>query len=276
MTRTLLAFGDSHTAGSEIDEKYSLKCHSKAYPAYIAKYYKLDYKNYAQTGGSNDWALLQFNKVIKSAIKNKKEVFVLFNFLEPARTFFYNKESELEVDQIMHCHPSMMEKNYIEQISKRFKEKSEEEYLQYLDWLYNFYTKDYEKIMPLYRNYLKKYSIKLFDIKAIKQINYVQNICKQNNIPFIFHTSCLWYGGDWTSISKENFYGHDKESYSGNNCIRKGHMYSFWGRATKHPRWKHLQEEYRWSEHYPEEYHRYYASLLINFINEQKILEGYI
>lgn len=274
MVRTLLAFGDSHTAGSEIDEKNSESCHSRAYPAYIAKYYKFDYENYAQTGGSNDWALVQFNKVIKSVIENKKEVFVLFNFLEPARTFFYNEESEMI--PVMHCLPNMLQKNHIKEISKRFKPKSEKEHSEYLYWLHNVYIKDHAKIMPLYRNYLKKYSTELLDIKAIKQINYVQNICKQNNIPFIFHTSCLWYCGDWTSISQKNFYGHDKESYTQDNYINRGNFYSFWGRATKHSRWKHLQKEYRWSEHYPEEYHRYYASLLINFINNQKILEGFI
>jgi hypothetical protein len=274
MTRTLLAFGDSHTAGSEIDEKYSIECPSRAYPSYIAKYYGLGYENYAQTGGSNDWALFRFNSVIKSVLRDKKEVFVLFNFLEPARTFFWNKDGK--TDKIMHCLPNMLKKNYIQEISKNFKEKSEEEYELYLDWLYNFYIHDYDKIMPLYRNYLKKYSIQILDKKALTQMKYVQKVCVDNNIPFIFHTSCLWYCGDWSSISQKNFYGHDKDSYFGNEATHRGHVYSFWGRATKHARWKHLQKEYRWSEHYPEEYHRYYASLLVNFINQQEILKGYI
>ena len=81
MTRTLLAFGDSHTAGAEIEKQYELWYYEKAYPSYIAKYFGFEYKNYAYPGGSNDWALVQFHKAIKSSIKNKEDVFFLFNFL---------------------------------------------------------------------------------------------------------------------------------------------------------------------------------------------------
>jgi hypothetical protein len=274
MTRTLLAFGDSHTAGSEIDEKHSVSCPSRAYPSYIAKYYGFEYKNFAQTGGSNDWALVQFHKVIKSAIKNKEEVFVLFNFLEPSRTFFYNEGSKF--DPVMHCLPGMLEKNYIKKISENFKDQSKEDYLNYLNFLYNHYMKDYEKIMPLYKDYLKKHTIKSLDEKVVGQILHVQKVCQENNIPFIFHASCLWFSGHWFDISKKNFYGHDQDCYEDNSYIVKGYQYSFWGRATHHPKWKHLQNQYRWSEHYPEEYHRDYASLLINFINEQEILKDCI
>lgn len=274
MTRILIAFGDSHTAGSEIDEKYSVSCHSRAYPSHIAKYYGMEYRNFAQTGGSNDWALIQFHEQIKFSIKNKEEVFVLFNFLEPSRTFFENSESTY--DPIMHCFPGMLHKDHIDNLSKNFKEKSEKEYSEYLDFLYNHYAKDYAKIIPLYRKYIQDHTIKSLDQKSITQILHVQKICNMFNVPFIFHTSCLWYSGDWSNISKNNFYGHDKDFYRPEESKLKGKSYSFWGYAGSHPEWKDLGKEYRWSDHYPEEYHIHYASYLINFINKQKILEGYI
>jgi hypothetical protein len=274
MTRTLLAFGDSHTAGSEIDEKNSPSCFSKAYPSFIVKHYGFEYKNYSQTGGSNDWALVQFNKAIRLSIKNKEKVFVLFNFLEPSRTFFYNEDGE--TDPIIHCFPGMLDKNYIKKISQNFKDQSKIKYAQYLNFLCNYYIKDHKKIIPLYREYLKNHTIHSLDEKSISQIIYVQRVCQKNDIHFVFHTSCAWYSGHWFTISEKNFFGHDQESYYGQLQLLKGQQYSFWGRATHHPKWKDLQNQQRWSEHYPEEYHKYYAKLLINFIDQKEILKGYI
>ena len=99
MKRTLLAFGDSHTAGAEIDELYSASCYERAYPAHIAKHYGFDYENFAVSGGSNDWLIRQFMiRIQKSLIKNES-VFVLCNFCDPSRTYL-----KLPY-KLLHCFP---------------------------------------------------------------------------------------------------------------------------------------------------------------------------
>ena len=37
--------------------------------------------------------------------------------------------------------------------------------------------------------------------------------------------------------------------------------------------WKYLIKQERWSKHLPEEYHKFWAQTLINFIDEQGILD---
>lgn len=268
MTKTLWAFGDSHTAGAEIDRQYSESCYDKAYPAYVAKYFGFEYKNCAKSGGSNDWALVEFN----NAIRTDKNIFVLFNFLEPSRTFFYEKS--LNNDPIVHCVPNMLSDSFIKELSTNFKGLSREQYKEYLNWLRGSYIEDYKKISSMYRSHLKKYSDKQLNDRCISQIMYVQNKCEEYKIPYVFHSSCSWYYGSWSLISKKNFYGHTKNFYSDVDSSINRSLYSFWGIATENSNWNHIMKEDRWSKHYPEEYHRYYASLLINFINNQNILEG--
>jgi len=113
--------------------------------------------------------------------------------------------------------------------------------------------------------------------KSINQMFIVQTICQKYDIPFIFHNSINWYYGDWSLIDKKHHFGHHKSNtfdYQYSSLMDK--IYSFWGVATHHPDWKHLRYEDRWHGHYPEEFHKFWASKLIKFIDEQKILEGYI
>jgi len=254
MKRTLLAFGDSHTAGAEILERYSYECFDRSYAAYVANYYKFDYKNFSQAGCGNDWLIHRFNKEIKSAIKNKEDVFVLFNFCESSRMFFEDKG-----DLTVHFYPSLLDKKYYKEVENSFIKKGEED---------TDFFKDLKRLLPVYEDYLRDNTLESLDLKSLTQVQYIQKICIENNIPFVFHSSCQWYSGSWDDILEQNYYGHNKKfnfNFSYSN-------YSFWGRATTNERWKHLQKEHRWSEHYPEEYHRHYASLLINFINNQGIL----
>jgi hypothetical protein len=269
MTRTLLAFGDSHTAGAEIEEHYNYECYHKAYPACIANYYGIQYKNYSQAGCSNDWLVKRFIDVIKKAIINKEEVFVLFNFCESSRTHIeipIPPESQQNWDEefygSLHFYSNHLSKKYFNDVEK------------------NPYTQALKKYLPIYRTYLTLNTNKDLSKKAINQIFLVQTICKKYNIPFVFHNSISWYSGDWSLISKKNHFGHhssDIWNYDSENINNSMYMeYCFWGLATNHPNWKHLYFDPRWKDHYPEEYHKYWASKLLRFIDNQKILEGYI
>ncbi len=266
MSRILLAFGDSHTAGAEIEEQYNYECYSKAYPSYIAKYYGFEYENYSQAGCSNDWLLKRFNDAIKKSIINKDKIFILFNFCEATRTY-------IEIPT-----PSEFEQNwdenfygplhfYSQHLTKNF----------FINQPDNPYNKSIKKHLPVYHHYISLNNDKMLHEKALNQIFHIQSICERYNIPFLFHSSFDWYTGDWKLISKKNYYGHHSNlttDYDVNiDAPLMSSLYSFWGVASNHPNWKNYQKESRWSGHYPEEYHKYWAARLIKFINEQKILE---
>ena len=269
MTRTLLAFGDSHTAGAEIQEKSSFECCHKAYPAYIAKYYGMQYKNYSQSGCGNDWLVKRFIDVIKKVIINKEEVFVLFNFCETSRTHIeipIPPESQQNWDEEfygpLHFLANYLSKNCFDKIEKT-------------PW-----TRAIKKYLPIYRTYLALNTDKDLSKKAINQIFLVQTICEKYNIPFVFHNSITWYPGDWSLISKKNHFGHhssDVWNYDSENInFSMSNSYCFWGLAINDPNWKHLYSDPRWEDHYPEEYHKYWASKLLRFIDKQGILEDYV
>jgi hypothetical protein len=254
MKRILIAFGDSHTSGAEIKNKWDGNCYEKAYPAYIAKYYNFEYLNYGQCGGSNDWTLKNFYKIVPSLVSKGHSIFVICNFTEVSRTFIVD-----DVDgQIHHVTTTMFQP---------------EEYPELVQF------EPPEQIIKKYEEYLKNNSDKNLHLKTFLIIKKIQNYCKENNIPFLFHTSINWFPGDWTGIDKKNFYGHhdsDKTRYSYSLSDIYGRKYSYWYVATHHPRWKHIGRNERWNLHYPEEFHRYWAANLIKFINDQKLLEGYI
>jgi hypothetical protein len=268
MTRTLLAFGDSHTAGAEIEKQYVYECFEKAYPAYIAKHYKMEYENYSHAGGSNDWSFKQFNDVIKKVILDKEDVFVLFNFTEASRTYIntpYVIESNKNHDE-----------NYYEELHYQARYLNKD-FLQ-KNWEHPF-EKTLIKYSPVYKHYILSHTNKTLDEKSLNQMFIVQTICEKYDIPFIFHNSINWYSGNWSLINKKNHFGHHsnvKTKYGSYDLSLMESLYSFWGVACNHQDWKHYERLDRWHGHYPESYHKFWAQTLINFIDEQKILEGYI
>jgi hypothetical protein len=251
MRRILLAFGDSHTAGAEIDAQYNPTCYDRAYPAYIAKHYGFDYENLATSGGSNDWMIRQFMIRIQHSLIKKEKVFVLCNFCESSRTYI------LLPDKLNHCTVSQL---YPDKVAK------------------NKFLPDPD-IVELYKNYLRTHSSKVLNYKSLSQIFIIQTICDQHNIPYIFHSSTDWYIGNWDLINKKNYFGHHstkKLTYTKYESLQMFAQYSYWGAAIHNPDWANLIKNSRWSMHYPESYHKFWAETLINFIDEQKILEGYI
>ena len=248
MKRILLAFGDSHTAGAEIDEQYSGECHDKAYPAYIANHYGFDYENLAVCGGSNDWLIRQFMIRIQHSIIKKEQVFVLCNFCESSRTYIKFP------GKIQHCTTSLLSQN----------SNTKEELV--VDPIF---------IKP-YKNYLRTHTDEILNFNSLSQILIIQSICEQYKIPYVFHTSAHWYDGNWNLINKKNYFGHHvtkKMSYTKFDLHHMSREFSYWGIATHHPDWAHLQKTPRWSMHYPEEYHRFWAQILIDFIDKQEILD---
>lgn len=248
MKRILLAFGDSHTAGAEIDEKYSGKCHDKAYPAHIAKHYGFDYENLAACGGSNDWMIRQFMIRIQYAISKKQSLFVICNFCDPSRTYIKIPGN------LQHCTPSMLNQN----------EDTEPEML--VDPIF----------IRHYKNYLRTNDDNTLYHKSLSQIFIMQSICSQYNIPYVFHSSTHWYRGNWNLINKKNYLGHHATKnliYNRRHVYDMTTHYSFWGVAINHPEWANIQKNPRWENHYPEEYHKFWAQTLINFTDKQGILD---
>jgi hypothetical protein len=246
MKRILLAFGDSHTAGAEIDEQYSPKCYDRAYPAYIANHYKFDYENFAACGGSNDWMIRQFMLRIQKALIKNESVFVLCNFCDPSRTYI-----KLPT-KLQHCTSTSL----ITTDNERLKTDPD--------------------FIPYYKNYLKTNSEGFLNFKAISHIFIIQSICEQYNIPYVFHISTHWYVGNWHLINKKNFFGHHDVKtnvYIPSDVYPMNASYSYWGIATHHNDWKNARKEERWFNHYPEEYHRFWAQILIDFIDKQGILD---
>lgn len=249
MTRTLIAFGDSHTAGSEIDIQYSDFCHERAYPQHIANHYGFDCLNFGQCGGSNLWMLKTFYEVMPQLVERGIPLFVLCNFSDIGRMFFKWKDS------YFHFTPGDFDLNELEMFSYP------------------------EEVLLQYKEYLMNHSHIELTQQTLLIIKKIQNFCKENNIPFVFHTSAYWFDGDWKNIDKKNFLGHhdsDKTFYYPTISSAYALKYSYWGVATHHPKCKHLQYEDRWKWHYPEAYHKYWSKILINFIDQQKILEGHI
>lgn len=248
MKRILLAFGDSHTSGAEIDEQYSGFCYERAYPAHIARHYGFDYENFAIAGASNDWMIRQFMIRVQHSLMLNQQIFVLCNFCEPSRTYIKFPE------KIQHCTPSLLLQN----------ENTKKELL--VDSVF---------IKP-YKNYLRTHTEEALNFKSLSQVFIIQSICQQYNIPYVFHTSTHWYSGNWNLINKKNYFGHHatkKLSYKKSDLYHMWQRYSYWGIAMHHPDWAHLQKTPRWSMHYPESFHEFWAKILIDFIDNQGILD---
>lgn len=252
MKKILLAFGDSHTAGSEIEEQWQPTCYEKAYPSHIAKHYGFDYLNFSQPGGSNQWILKKFSEVVPRLISKNIPLFIVCNFCESSRMFFIDKNNNthhLVCGNLDKPNPDLVKFSHPRHIQKE------------------------------YKHYLKNNPDKLLSIKSLLIIQKIQNFCMTNNIPFLFHVSSQWYWGDWSNINKKNFYGHhDSEItlYTLHDIGKYEKIYSYWGRCDYSGFNKLFEPLNRWKYHFPEVYHVYWANLLIDFIDNQKILEGYI
>ena len=248
MKRILLAFGDSHTAGTEIRRRYQASCYSRSYPSHIAKHYGFDYENFSASGGSNDWIFRQFMIRIQYALIKKQKVFVLCNFCDPARTYIKLP------GKMHHCCPSLLLQN------------------EHTEWIH---LVDEDFVKP-YEDYIKSNTDDFLNHKALSQIFTIQTICEQYSIPYVFHVSTNWYEGNWSLINKNNFYGHhDVENtiYKKSKSYMMYRLYSYWGTATHNDQWKDVQNTPRWSMHYPEEFHKFWAEKLINFIDDRGILD---
>lgn len=249
MKRTLLAFGDSHTAGSELEKKYSDPSYELAYPSYIAKHYDFDYENFSVSGGSNPWIWKEFNRVVPERVLRGEQLFVLCNFSEIARMFF---EYENKI-----YHLVMMDLDQI------------------IDGKISRFHSP-ELLLRKYVKYLKLNSNEKLTEKTFLIIKKIQNYCKQNNIPFVFHTSICWFPGNWEGIDKHNFFGHNHfpeiTEYNFTTSQYLSEIYSYWSHGIVHPVWKYFKDTSRWSAHYPEPYHKYWSKLLIDFIDTQGLL----
>ena len=250
---TLIAFGDSHTAGAEIDHRWDRGNPKKAYPAKIANHYGMDYENYGQVGGSNYWLMKKFMSRVQMGLRRNEKMFMVFGFCEPARNFVSSGRGT------MHGTPYLL---------GRYQEGVLEER-----------ERVNEKLLKLYEYWLRAHTDEEVHSMSLDIIWQIQCICKQYDIPYLFTSATDFYYGDWSNIDPKYYYGHHatnktiyEPSRPGNVIVRE--QYSYWGVATNHPDWKHLKDTDRWSMHYPEEYHEYWAGRLIKFIEDQKILEG--
>jgi len=246
MKKILVAFGDSHTAGSEIEEQFQPFCYEKAYPAMIAKYFGYDYLNCAQPGGSNQWILNRFKKVIPKLISKNYSIFVLCNFCESSRNFFIDDYGEVN-----HLCVSELEENFNPDLISFLSPKH---------------------VRKQYREYLENNPNQVLELKSLYIIKTIQNFCKKHNVPFLFHVSSEWYGGNWEGIDKNNFYGHEHFIYNQKLRLEHHSKYSYWGRCISSGLYKKFQSGKRWQYHFPEVYHKYWSNLLIEFINQKNII----
>ena len=168
---TLIAFGDSHIAGAEIDFKGQGESYSKAFPAKIADHYKFNYENYGKSGGSNDYIIKLLIPRVKKSIENQEKIFLIIGMCEPTRTFL--KEN----DNYYHYTTASDTTNYPTHLTN------------------------------LYQKNLKYNSDKDLNEKSLTQTLFLQSFLKQFNIPYLMFASTFFYYGDWRLIDKNSFYG---------------------------------------------------------------------
>lgn len=245
--RTLLSFGDSHTAGAEIDAPWSSGCKEKAYPQKIADHYGMRSENHAMSGCSNAWILKSFIERIKYALSEKEDVTVHIGFTEASRNYVMGPRD------IVHGTTALL------------KPCSDPRAVVNT------------KLLKLYEFWLKSHTDLQLHEMTVDIIWQIQSICKLYNIPYFFTSNIGIFKTDISLIDGRNFYGlHDMSSKSIPNEKERWFLFrefSFWGVAINDPSWKHYQHDDRWSRHYPEEYHEFWADKLIKFIDEQQILD---
>lgn len=243
--KTLLSFGDSHTAGAEIDAAWSSECKEKAYPQKIADHYGMRSENHATCGCGNSWILKSFIERIKYALSEKEDVVVHIGFTEPSRHYIIGARD------IVHGTTSLLKPDIDERAVVN------------------------TKLLKLYELWLRSHTdIQLHEM-TVDIIWQIQSICKLYNIPYIFTSNIGSFKTDISLIDGRNFYGlHDglKIENEGDEFIFY-RDFSFYGVATHDPLWKDYQYDERWCRHMPEKYHEFWANKLIKFIDEQQILD---
>jgi hypothetical protein len=232
---TLLAFGDSHTAGAEIDYKHQGECYDKAFPAKLANLLDFKYENYAKSGGSNGYLISCLMSRVQCAIANSEKVFVVIGFCEPSRILYKSADGNMR-------HLTSSSFNHTNDGA------------------------DY------YSKYLQTYTNDDLNVKSLNDIILIQTFLKSYNIPFIFFMSTTWYYGDWSLIDQKTFFGHKKMSYTERESWETYNQFGYWGNCMHHPSWSHYKNDPRWSGHYPEEFHKFWANLMLDFIKTNNIL----
>lgn len=243
--KTLLSFGDSHTAGAEIDAAWSSECKEKAYPQKIADHYGIRSENHAVCGCGNAWILKSFIERIKYALSEKEDVVVHVGFTEPSRYHVVGARD------ILHGTTALLKPNADPRAVIN------------------------TKLLKLYEFWLRSHTdIQLHEM-SVDIIWQIQSICKLYNIPYFFSCNIGVFKTDTSLIDGRNFYGFHKgfEIKDEKDGWFFFNEFSFWGVATNNPLWEHYQHDDRWSGHYPEEYHKFWADKLIKFIDEQQILD---
>ncbi len=236
---TLIAFGDSHVAGSEIEFKNQNTCFHKSFAAKIAEHYSFEYENYSQPGGSNDYIIKKLIPRVKTAIKNSENIFLVIGICDSSRTYYYYNNNHY------HVTPNM-----------------------------NMIT--YPKIVSrAYSDYISLHSNADMEEKALNQILFIQSFLKIYKIPYIMFSTRHFSFGDWTLIDQCRYYGHHvskKDYYTEDFSSALQKSYSYWGTCLHHPRWAHLIKQDRWRNHYPEDFHTFWAETMISFINTNNLL----
>ena len=86
----LVVFGDSHPAGSEIDQQYSLQCYERSFAQKLADQLNLPCENYSIAGASNDYIATECYKYLE----NNKNLFVLISWGAANRATVYDHDRE--------------------------------------------------------------------------------------------------------------------------------------------------------------------------------------
>ena len=87
----LVVFGDSHPAGSEIDQQYSLQCYDKSFAKKLADRLDLDYENYSIAGASNCYIATQTYKYLNTA---DSDILLLISWGAARRATVYDHDSQ--------------------------------------------------------------------------------------------------------------------------------------------------------------------------------------
>ena len=224
----LIAFGDSHTAGAEIQEPNSSNCYERAYPAKIAKHYGWDWENWAVSGGSVSWVEREFWRRIPELEADKEEFFVLINWPEPARMFFTIEDGKTEHVTSASTHTN---------------------------WLYR----------RAYEEWLMRYTDQGLEDLSIAKLDFIAQYLLKEDIPFVMHWSTHpWGAGRLDTRINRRFYGLHQ---AGENPADLWRKWTYWGHCVNHQDMGWLSTTERWSGHYPEQFHEYWAGIMIKFID---------
>jgi len=209
----LVVFGDSHTAGSEIDNQYSLQCYEKSFVKKIADYFQCDYENYSVAGASNCYIATEAYKYIDSHDVQDCFFFISWGAARRATIYDYNKKDFLHINEYDIDSPyyNSQQKNFIENY-------------------FNFHLPDKEE-----------------EWKILGTILGLYNYLCYNKINFLMQDSTQAFA-HWHNkyFYKNNYFGLDDPT-------TYWHQYEIWRAGSKYntDRWaKHAPEQWHeiWAE----------------------------